>query len=405
MLTDEEKLKDRFPTIHPMPNGGYRFTLYITNPKTGVRKQYAFQNKKWTMDEAVHSYDLIKGMGYKYIDMMSVYKHDDFLSRKVKTLSNTFEAFMKHLQVKEKCKTSYLEVYRINFKAHILPYFGDVRFDSIMQSDVNGWLTYLQDKTNAHDPTKKLSIRTRNAIVTNFRSLYKFAVETKAYRDELKIERLGKGNGSVATRSYWDHRYWPTFLSVIPQDDLDGIVMMRIFLSIGLRLSECRALTFDKFNFLDNTVVINTNLVRSLGPSGKMVWVKAATKGFETATLPLDVKTMWFAKQLMNKAVAENPGVPLSQLYLIGGKTFKSPNYFRRKFNRYKAEAIKLEPMMDPDCDIHSLRHSVATYVATHVGVVQCKTLLRHKSLAVSSMYVHHELDESLAIKISRNFG
>lgn len=387
-------------SIHPIDgdeNNGFKFTIYLPDPSTTKLRQVTRQSRHWNYFDAEKEYLMMEYMGKNYFTQQNKTekpkpKRLDDDGKKYLIMDEVFE---KYLEAKEtEIRDSYIDTMRINYNAHIKEHFKYFYMPAITQQVIDKWKVELNRKYAKNSTSIKLSSHTKNQIITILRSIFEFALEKNYIERPLKISRIKqpKRRKEMKVRAHWESQDWYKFLESIPTDNLRDLALFHLMFSTGARISEIRGLHESAFNFRKNQITISTNLIRRKRKEGFTTYVEGDTKGSDERLIELNSETIDIIKNLVEVRKEEegkNYHSKKTFLFSIKGSDPISPTSAARRFNEYKKIALKNYPELNPDVTLHGLRHSVGTYVANEIGVVEAQKMLGHADLATTSGYVH----------------
>jgi integrase len=388
---------------------GCLFRIYLPDPKTGKLKQITRQSRHWNYWDAEKEYLMMEQMGSRWFERMNNIdkpkpKRNDDSGKEMLLLDEVFKRFLETKEGEQ--RASYLDIMRINYEAHIQDHFKYFYMSAITQDLVDKWKIMLNRKHVKNSTYKLLSTHTKNQIITILRKLFAFAYDKGYLTTPLKVDRIKESRirFDSATRPYWPDDEWGDFLDVIPEENLSHKALFSLLFATAARISEIRGLHESSFNFRDNSVTINKNLIRRKKKDGQTAYIEGDTKGSDVRIISLEEDEIQVVKELIELRKAEE-GKDYNRkttfLFSQNGKDPISPTSAARMFNAYKALAIKNNPNMNPDVTLHGLRHSVGTFVANEDGVPDAQKLLGHASLETTSVYVHKSNKNETAKKIS----
>ena len=410
-MKDKWDKRGYLKNIHPIEGEGqtgFKFRIYLPDPETGEMRQVTRQSGHWTYDDAEKEYLMMEYMGANYFrkekkkERLTPTRRDDE-GQKLRTLDDVFQLYLE--AKKGEIRASYSDTMRINYNAHIKKSFQYLYMQAINQIVVNNWKHELNDKNVKNSASRKLKIHTKNQIIAIMRSLWSFALERGYTTTPLNITRIKerKTKDEIKVRAYWDSEDWYKFIESIPPEKGRERALFILCFATGGRISEIRCSKEASFNFRTNEITIENNLIRRKLEPGMKTYEIGDTKGKDTRVIKLDkyvIENINNLIKIRKEEVGKSYRANETFLFSINGKDPISPTSAQRRFNEYKKIAVEKYPELNPFVSIHGLRHSVGTFVATYIGVVDARDLLGHADLATTSGYVHKSNNLKTAIKI-----
>lgn len=388
-------------------NRGYKYTIYLVDPETGKKVQKTRQNRNWTQDDAFFDYLRIEKEGMSFFKNKKFEKElraEELKNRQSRyyKLNSIFDLYI--ISIEANRKPSVIEKITTIYNAHIKDFFQNKALMNITQDDFNAWIIYLRNKRKKRSKIETLSAETRNAIISVFRGLYEFALKRRYTTSTLEIESEASGADELPDKVIWKEKDWYKFFSVIDNEDTFYQALFRTLFNTGMRISECRALHPYNIDFDEKNVLIKASIGRQSKKLKGQSWNQTQPKGKRARTVGLGDKTLYYLKKQIDDNIKNGYSHP-KKSYIFGGDKPITINRVRRKMDYYIEKMLEIYPDMDPDATIHSIRHSVATYVATKQNIVFARDMLGHADLATTSRYVGKGLvPKQVAIDIENNF-
>lgn len=263
--------------------------------------------------------------------------------------------FLEYLKNIRNSSEHTLRNYRIDLE-HFKEFLKEIPFDKVQRHDLRGFLAWLTDQNKS----KRTIARKLSAL----RSFYKFLLSRNLIAtdptEELDSPKLEKR--IPVTISYAEVER----LFAMPETDtllgLRDRVIMELFYSSGLRLSELTGLKKEQIDF-------ESGLIRVLG-KGKKERLVPVTKG---------------AIDWLKLYLAHPERTPSSTLFLNRFGDPITPRSIDRHFQRYLL-ASGLSARITP----HTIRHAIATHwLERGMDLKLIQELLGHECLATTTIYTH----------------
>lgn len=265
------------------------------------------------------------------------------------------ELFLDYLKNIRNSSEHTLRNYRIDLE-DFKEYLKEIPFDKVHRHDLRGFLAWLADQNK--------SKRTIARKLSTLRSFYRFLLSRNLIAtdptEELDSPKLEKR--IPVSISYAEVER----LFAIPETDtllgLRDRVIMELFYSSGLRLSELTGLKKEQIDF-------ESGLIRVLG-KGKKERLVPVTKG---------------AIDWIKRYLAHPEKTPSTTLFLNRFGNPITPRSIDRHFQRYLL-ASGLSARITP----HTIRHAIATHwLERGMDLKLIQELLGHECLATTTIYTH----------------
>jgi integrase/recombinase XerC len=248
-----------------------------------------------------------------------------------------------------------LRNYRIDLE-DFKEFLKEIPFEKVERRDLRGFLAWLTDQNK--------SKRTIARKLSTIRSFYKFLLSRQLIQidpsEELDSPKLEKR--IPVSISYAEVE---RLFAMPDTDTLLGLrdrVIMELFYSSGLRLSELTALKRDQIDF-------ESGLIRVLG------------KGKKERLVPITKSAVDWLKNYL----AHPERTPSSTLFLNRFGNPITPRSIDRHFQRYLL-ASGLSARITP----HTIRHAIATHwLERGMDLKLIQELLGHECLATTTIYTH----------------
>lgn len=171
------------------------------------------------------------------------------------TFRALYELYMEDCKTRVKPTTYAGKVFMINSK--ILPYFKDMPIDEIEPSTVRKWQNKLISHENNYSQTYLKTVHNQLTAMFNFATKY-YKLPTNPART---CGAMGKKNAD--SMQFWTVDEFKHFIVCV--DNPMYYVIYNMLFFTGMRIGECLALTYNDFDFDNNTVHIDKTYVRLEG--------------------------------------------------------------------------------------------------------------------------------------------
>jgi integrase len=405
--------KNKYP-ISKIPgsatNLGYRVRPRLLNPQTGKKVQICVQSVNWTESDARRECKRIMDLGPRYFEdihnselkktdeleknskshLKSEHKIKDARGNELITLDDLFERFMRSNFRGN--KASYMEGQLINYRAHIKDVLGSKKLSELKKTDVAHWRDSLSNHTISKRGRnggvgKKLLNTSKNRIIVTLKNILEYGNEYYDLDFDFIVKRFDIGDDTNRDAITYSIEQLGRFLSVIKQDNFLHFAFFLLLSSVGMRLSEVRALKETDIDFSEKELNIQRSIARNRGEVG---WIESSTKSKKTRKVPLGDNTLTILKELIEISRKEHNYSPKTH-YLFGGLTPYSANYIQYTFRRYREKACTIYSDLSNEFAIHDIRHSVATFTAKNSTPKSTQLLLGHSDISTTGKYIHDE--------------
>lgn len=195
------------------------------------------------------------------------------------TFNDLYQEFFDYKR--DQVKSNTLRSYRERFK-YLSDTIGKLNINDFDAAKYLLWRKELQ-QFNLNDTT-------RNNIQKLLKTLLNYATEWHSINYSSvypKIKSFSNPNQVIEEEiNYYSYEEYKQFISV--EDDFVFKVLFEVLYFLGLRVGECRALTFRHIDFIKNEVKINSNVVRNcLGEGDKKYLVTTPKTKSSKRTLPI----------------------------------------------------------------------------------------------------------------------
>ena len=279
--------------------------------------------------------------------------------------------------IKNSVKPSTLENYRMKIEKHLIPEFGDIRYDRLT---VNQIQSFIDRKLEGG-----LSAKYVSDIVTVFKSMAKYMNRVHKYANPLtnlimpKIEKREMNLFSFSQQKELT-RYLLNHMNLVSV----GILLS---LFCGLRLGEVCGLMWSDIDLQSGRLSINRTAQRMRCQNGNnrtVLHIGTPKSRSSKRTIPLPSFLMKILRQFQND----------DKIYVVSGTA--QPLDPRTMQNRFHAVLKKANL---PSVNYHSLRHIFATNgIAAGFDVKTLSEILGHSSVETTlNRYVHSSMDRKAA--------
>ena len=389
---------------------GYRVRPRLLNPATGKKEQVCVQNVDWTQKDAIRECKKLMDLGPLYFEqklnkasgtnselttnskshLKSKPKIRDSKGYELITLDDLFESFMNSNPKGN--KPSYMEGQLINYRAHIKDTLGSIKLTELRKTDVAHWRDTLSNHTIKKNGRnggvgKKLLNCSKNRIIVTLRNILEYGNDYYDLEFNFKIPPFKKGGDTNREAITYSMEQLGCFLSIIKPHNFHHFAFFTLLCSVGMRLSEVRALKEIDVDFVEKKLTIQRNIARSRGEIG---WIETSPKSGKSRKVPLGDNALAILKELIEISRKEYNYSPKTH-YLFGGLTPYSANSIQTNFRKYRNMACSIYPDLSNDFAIHDIRHSVATHATKESTAQETQKLLGHSDISVTSKYLHDE--------------
>lgn len=292
---------------------------------------------------------------------------------------DTFESVaLKYLEwCKATLKPTTYEDRQLNFHYHFIPYFGKKKMSEITKATVREW---------------QLSILKENYKPSTERKLHVYLSAFFTYAEELgyyETKPMPKAIGSPKSVhvDYWTMEEFEKFISAVTLPFYQ--VAFRLLYCTGMRIGELRALTYNDFDFRENTVSITKNVHTIRGV--EYITTPKTKKSIRTITVPKDLMTLVYRYYISSYGMK-----PTDNMF------FLSVPAFRKQFdNAIENSGVK-------KIRIHDLRHSHASMLVNMgMPINMISKRLGHENIQTTlDTYTHlyESKDKELEEKMNEKF-
>nr|WP_072536930.1 site-specific integrase [Anaerococcus mediterraneensis] len=375
--------KTKYPCVYKDKNGKffYQVELGIDNI-TGkrIQKKGRKDNNGKNFSTAKSCYDYSIYLKRKYVESQGIFangiKLDDFIEK----------YFIGHYKAKVQDSTFRTKIHIIR---KVQKYFANVKIEDI---NVRKCEAFKSDLINNGDYSKTYA----SMIYGCFRQILDYAVNL-----EFVHENVSKKTKSIPKEKiyvpFWTLDEFQKVISTFCLDDLYehmGFVMLWLYFNTGIRVGEGQALTWNKVNFKDKTLTINSTIDLS-SPSSYTIKNRTKTDS-GNRIISLDDSTINILKRW--KSTQKKYGV--SKFIISYCDKPIRRNTIHRIINRH-AKLANVKRIQ-----AKGLRHSHVSYLINHFNadILTVSNRLGHSGPEITLKHYSHlwpNRDRSLAKKMS----
>lgn len=356
----------------------YMFQIYLgtnSNGKPIITRRRGF--KSYAEAEAV-------------FNKMSQIKPDNFVKQKQIKVSELWNLWFNNY--KDTVKGSTANKTEINYKCHVLPYFGNNYIDRIQVKDLQKWADKLATEL----------VKYRD-ILFIMRSLYEYGMRL-GYVAENELLRIIIPRKTTRKRRDVEHNFYSKeeldiFLKVAKQVNFRVYAYFKLLSSSGLRKGEALALTWKDIDLINNTISVNKTI--SFGIGNKQVVNTPKTKQSKRI-VPLsdNLKQVLLDYRKSEKILSDKLFHTVAGNYVSLSKPTQWLNQVYDKdheINEKFAKENKLDEnyILNKDLrhiTLHGFRHTFATLLIenTNVKPKTVQMLLGHANIQMTlDIYTH----------------
>lgn len=325
---------------------------------------------------------------YKYIysrnlsdlkeKMLTAYTSSEKYSGTVctKTLSELCDEWLSCAKLRVK-QSSYCCYERLII-THILPYFGNMKYDELNSRIINAFTDHLLN--NGGQEHKGLSAKTARDIIVLLRSVAKYSESEYGYRNPMINIIIPKQNNKTA--AVLDKTERSRLQSYLTQNINRTNIGILLAMYTGMRIGELCALTAEDIDISGGVIHISKTIQRISDDSSDRktkVIVGSAKSRSSERDVPLP--------GLLIEIIKVNP---CNKGYLLSGTS--KPVEPRTLQNRFKAV---LKECGIREVNFHLLRHTYATVcIENGVDAKTVSELLGHSSVQITlNRYMHSNME------------
>ena len=251
----------------------------------------------------------------------------------------------------------------------------------IKQRHYDGFVSYLQVRSNKHYKSGGLSVASINKTTQSVNTFAKYINQNGRFTLDIAPKYLQHSQDipGVLTikeiKAIYEATFTPHRQNTMAIGQRDRAILA-VFYGCGLRKSEGSAL-----NIMDIDLHKRQLFVRK-GKGNKQRYVPIADKALEDIKAYLQEGRYWFLEyQLPGKALARKSDSSAFFLNIKGGRMFS----FYSRF-----EHLKKQSKIDTHFSTHTFRHSIATHLLqSGMDIEEIARFLGHSSLESTQIYTH----------------
>lgn len=281
-------------------------------------------------------------------------------------------------------------------ESDITDFFAKYRLPEITTSVIEDFITYMRNRPNKNDPTKKLSEQSISNYIRTLNAIFNFAKRKKLIPENPINDATNKPK---AKKQKKELNYFKISEAVYALKCLDKFAdirlqaFMNIIFSLGCRREECAGLRWKDINFKNGEVNYNFAITSSVPK--KYVEERVRKKKLKTdnsyRTNFLSPKALNFLKKYYNFKVMCGFEIHEDDFIFTSWKDNIpcDPNKLSEQWRNFK----KLYNIKD--VDLHRIRHTVAN-ILEKLGVPKkdIAKMLGNTERVLEEYYTHVDLDE-----------
>jgi len=306
------------------------------------------------------------------------------------TFEDLHYQYLKHTKENIKDSTVYTKISRA--KNHISNYFGDMNIHDINITSVFSWKEMMNDKT--HRGGKKYSLKYKRNLMIELRAVLKYGTRFYGLKENVasivndfkdKDEKVVSDEEKIR---YITPKEYNLFASVI--ENIVFKVFFAFLYYMGVRKGEAQALTWEDFNFENNTVRIIktiTNKTEEVNESGfRFKITNTKNRKNRTIKIPSALKNMLLE---LHKYYSEFEGFN-NGWFAFGGDRHLASQTIDNHKDHYFELVKEMYGININRITNHEFRHSHASYlISKGVRIELIAYRLGDTVEVVSSVYTH----------------
>ncbi|MDG0843115.1 site-specific integrase [Staphylococcus equorum] len=275
------------------------------------------------------------------------------------TFDYVFNHYLEHTDLREKTRRRKENEY----KKHIHDKFGHIKMNDIKQNQCQEFRTYLMN--NLASPNTARTIWSGFKVVINHAKKH-FGLLVDPTISITPIPRI-KPKPKYMLREEFDDK-----ISKITEKDYRDLLTLMFY--TGLRVGEAMALTWVDYNKYKKEISVN----KTIDINNRKLYSRAKTESSES-TVPLPN----FILKMLNERYESEATIHkyFDDTYFIFGGI--EPKHYSHLQKKYK--------LVFTNYDIHTLRHSYASYLANNgVDIFVLQSLMRHSQITETMQTYSH---------------
>lgn len=268
------------------------------------------------------------------------------------TFDYTFNHYLNHTDLREKTKRRKENEY----KKHIKDKFGHIQMNQIKQNQCQEFRTYLMKNLNS--PNTARTIWSGFKVVINHAKKH-FGLRIDPTISIAPIPRV-KPKPKFMLREEFEDK-------VIKVEEEDYRELLYLMFYTGLRVGEAMSLVWTDYNKYKKEISIN----KTMDITNRKIYNRAKTESSEDIVpLPKFINQMLYERYNREKEKYKN--FDETSYFVFGGLAPKHYSHLKKKYKQ-----------VFPQYDIHTLRHSYASYLANNgVDIFVLQSLMRHSQIS-----------------------
>lgn len=277
--------------------------------------------------------------------------------------SNTYDYIFNHYLENTDLREKTRRRKENEYKLHVKDKFGNIKMNDIKQNQCQEFRTYLMKNVNS--PNTARTIWSGFKVVINHAKKH-FGLRVDPTISITPIPRV-KPKPKFMLREEFDDK-----INLIDEPDYKELLTLMFY--TGLRVGEAMALTWNDFNKYKKEIAIN----KTMDVTNRKIYNRAKTESSEDIVpLPNFVLEMLNARYETEKS---NHKYFTENYFIFGGI---EPKHYSHLHKKYK--------QVFPNYDIHTLRHSYASYLANNgIDIFVLQSLMRHSQITETMQTYSH---------------
>lgn len=277
--------------------------------------------------------------------------------------SNTYDYIFKHYLDNTDLREKTRRRKENEYKLHVKERFGNIKMNQIKQNQVQEFRSYLMK--NLASPNSARTIWSGFKVVINHAKKH-FGLRIDPTISITPIPRV-KPKPKFMLREEFEDK-------IDDIDSQDYRELLKLMFYTGLRVGEAMSLTWRDYNKYKQELSIN----KTMDITNRKVYNRAKTESSENI-VPLPN----FINDILNdryNTMSKHYKYFDDNYYIFGGM---EPKHYSHLLKKYKS--------VFPNYDIHTLRHSYASYLANNgVDIFVLQSLMRHSQITETMQTYSH---------------